>query len=116
MNGKFLFQLAVVLMMLGSSTALACEYKDGETRFVDYATCVYGPDQVVVVDLPESSSWQHCIYQVQMFRPEKLLAVTKDKDGKEMLSINDRTKVGNPCYLTKQSCDVALKKFLASAD
>ena len=69
-----------------------------------------------MVDLPETSSWQQCIYQLQMFRPEKLLAVTKEKDGREVLSVNDRAQVGNPCYLTKQSCDVALKNHLASAN
>lgn len=116
MNRAILVYMSVGLMGLASSAALACEYTPGETKFLDYANCVYGPDQVVVVDLPETSSWQHCVYQVQMFKPEKLLAVTKQKDGMEVLSINDRSKIGNPCYLTKQSCDVALKNHLASAN
>ena len=116
MSRTIMIYLAMSLVSLGSSAVLACEYKAGETKFVDYANCVYGPDQVVVVDLPETSSWQHCVYQVQMFRPEKLLAVTKEKDGKEVLSINDRAQVGNPCYLTKQSCDAALKQHLALAN
>jgi hypothetical protein len=42
-------------------------------------------------------------------RPEELLAVTKTRDGKETHSINDRGQIGNPCYLTKQQCDAALK-------
>jgi hypothetical protein len=41
--------------------------------------------------------------------PEKLLAVTKVRDGKEEHSINSRGNIGNPCYLTKKSCDAALK-------
>ena len=41
--------------------------------------------------------------------PPKLLAVTKVRDGKEEHSINSRGNIGNPCYLTKQTCDAALK-------
>lgn len=92
-------------------TALACEYKAGETQFAEYANCRYGEDSVVVVDLPEGTGWETCVYQVEAFRPEKLLAVTKVKDGKEIHSINSRGNIGNPCYLTKQQCDTALKAF-----
>jgi len=46
---------------------------------------------------------------VQAFTPEKLLAVTKLQDGKELLSINDRSKIGNPCYISKKQCDAALR-------
>ncbi|MBT8061365.1 MAG: hypothetical protein KJO85_01695, partial [Gammaproteobacteria bacterium] len=96
------------LLLLGGP-ALACEYKQGETLFEDYANCRYGEDAIAVVELGESSSWEKCIYQVEAFRPAKLLAVTKMENGKELLSINDRSKIGNPCYMTKSKCDVALK-------
>lgn len=97
------------LLMTITSAAIACEYKKGETKFLDYATCRYGEDNVQVVTLPEDATWEKCIYYLEAFRPPKLLAVTKDKDGSEMLSINDRSKIGNPCYMTKQSCDAAQK-------
>jgi hypothetical protein len=42
------------------------------------------------------------------------LAVTKDRDGKESHSINDRGSIGNPCYLTKQQCDKALNAWKAT--
>lgn len=100
--------LAAALTAL-SGAALACEYKAGETKFIDYATCRYGDDAILVVDLPEGSSWDNCVYQLQAFRPETLLAVTKTRNGKETHSINDRGSIGNPCYLTKQLCDAALK-------
>ena len=106
--------VASALLMAGIGTALACEYKAGETKFVDYATCRYGTDAILVVDLPEGSSWDNCIYQLQAFRPENLLAVTKTRNGKESHSINDRGSIGNPCYLTKQSCDAALKAYKAT--
>jgi hypothetical protein len=102
------------LLLAASGAASACEYKKGETQFVDYAKCRYGDDAVLVVDLPEGSSWDHCVYQLQAFRPEELLAVTKIRNGKETHSINDRGQIGNPCYLTKQSCDAALKTLKAS--
>lgn len=97
------------LLIASAGTAMACEYKQGETKFLDYANCRYGEDSIQVVDLPESSSWDNCIYLVQAFRPEKLLAVTKDNNGKEEISVNDRAQIGNPCYMTKRSCDAALK-------
>jgi len=104
----------VTLSLAGILTAftgavIACEYKAGETKYADYAACVYGKDAIVVVDLPEGSSWDQCVYLAQAFRPPKLLAVTEDKNGKEKASINDRAQIGNPCYLTKQSCDKAFK-------
>ena len=105
---KLLFLIAVMLGF-NSSPLLACEYKQGETRFVDYANCRYGEDVVVTVDLPDSSAWEKCIYQAEAFRPAKLLAVTREEGGREMLSINDRSKIGNPCYMTKSQCDTALK-------
>ena len=113
MNCKSLL-LASVLVMAGTGTALACEYKAGETKFVDYATCRYGADAILVVDLPEGASWDNCIYQLQAFRPETLLAVSKTRNGKESHSINDRGSIGNPCYLSKQQCDAALKAWKAS--
>lgn len=97
------------LLSVGAGAAMACDYKKGETKYLDYATCRYGSEAIVVVTLPEDSSWQNCIYHAEAFRPAKLLAVTKEKDGQEEVSINDRHAIGNPCYLTKQSCDAALK-------
>ena len=102
------------LLAAGNVNAQACEYKSGETKFIEYATCRYGQDAILVVDLPEGSSWDNCVYQLQAFRPENLLAVTKTRDGKESHSINDRGSIGNPCYLTMQSCDKALKAWKAS--
>ena len=102
--------LIVTLMgLLFSTTSSACEYKPGETKFLDYANCRYGEDAVVVVDLPEDSSWQQCIYQIQAFMPAKLLAVTRENNGKEEASINCRGNIGNPCYLMKSTCDAMLK-------
>lgn len=100
----------VSLLLLSTSVAIACEYKAGETKFLDYANCRYGEDSVQVVALPEEGSWENCIYYLEVFRPPKLLAVTQMKDGKEMISINDRSKIGNPCYLIKRNCDAALKR------
>jgi hypothetical protein len=105
---------AVTLTLAGILTActgvaLACEYKSGETKFADYAICRYGSEAIQVIDLPEGSSWDQCVYLTEAFRPAKLLAITKESGGKEQASINDRAKIGNPCYLTKQSCDAALK-------
>ena len=109
MNRKVINTLLATMLMAGTGAAFACEYKKGETKYADYATCRYGEDTVLIVDLPESSSWDQCVYLAEAFRPEKLLAVTKDKDGKEELSINNRGQIGNPCYLTKRTCDAALK-------
>ena len=102
------------LLALCANAALACEYKAGETKFADYAKCRYGDDAVLVVPLPAGSGWETCIYHLVAFRPEELLAVTKEENGKETLSINDRGQIGNPCYLTKQKCDAALKALKAS--
>lgn len=107
-----IFTLASILTA-GAGVAMACEYKSGETKFADYAKCRYGEDSVLVIDLPEDAGFENCVYHVQAFRPEKLLAVTKMKNGKEEASINDRTKIGNPCYLTKAQCDAALKTYYA---
>ena len=111
MNRKALTFTFAILLAAGTSTAFACEYTKGETMYADYAQCRYGEEAVVVIDLPESSSWEQCVYLMEAFRPEKLLAVTKDQDGKEVVSINDRAKIGNHCYLTKQSCDAVLKEY-----
>lgn len=100
-----------VLLIAGAGTAMACEFTAGETKYVDYATCRYGADAIQVIALPEGSAWEQCVYQLQAFRPATLLAVTKQRNGKEILSINKRGDIGNPCYLTKQQCDAALKAF-----
>ena len=101
----------VTLLAIGASAAIACEYKAKETKFVDYANCRYGADSILVVDLPEGFSWEQCVYQLQAFRPEKLLAITKERDGIEEASISNRKQIGNPCYLSKQRCDAALKAY-----
>lgn len=102
------FTLAVVLMA-STGFVFACEYKKGETKYADYATCVHGQDAIQVVDLPEDSAWDQCVYLAQAFRPPKLLAVVEDKNGVEHASINQRGQIGNPCYLSKQACDKAFK-------
>jgi len=109
MNRKALRFLVASVLLAGTGIAVACEYKQGETEFLDYAICRYGEDNIEVVTLPEDNAWEKCIYYLEAFRPPKLLAVTRTKDGKEVCSINDRTKIGNPCYLTKQRCDDALE-------
>ncbi len=114
MRKLFIQLVLTAVLMTGAGVAMACDYKKGETKFADYAKCRYGEDSVLVVDLPENSAWHQCVYFSEAFRPEKLLAVTKDVDGQEMLSLNDRSQIGNPCYLTKQQCDAALKTFKAA--
>ncbi len=109
MNIKPLVLILASLLLTTTSVALACEYKAGETKFLDYANCRYGEDNIQAITLPEDATWETCIYYLEAFRPPKLLAVTKDKGGTEMLSINDRSKIGNPCYMTKQHCDTAQK-------
>jgi len=109
MNRKALTFALTSFLISATGTAYACEYKAGETKFLDYANCRYGEDSVQVVQLSEDSNWEECIYFMQAFTPAKLLAVTMQKDGKEVLSINDRSKIGNPCYMTKKYCDAALK-------
>ena len=39
-----------ILMTASWGVALACEYKKGETKFIDYANCRYGEDAILVVD------------------------------------------------------------------
>jgi hypothetical protein len=109
MNRKTLLLIPVCLLLASTSAAQTCEYKPGETKFLDYALCRYAEDSIEVIQLPEGSNWETCIYHVQPFRPAKLLAVTKVKDGKEVASVNNRSQIGNPCYLTKQYCDQAYK-------
>lgn len=109
MIGRSILIALAGLLVAGSAAAQNCEYKAGETKFADYANCRYGADAVVIIDLPEKDNWEKCIYLAEAFRPAKLLAVTRDENGKEKVSVNDRAQIGNPCYLTKQSCDKALK-------
>jgi len=109
MNRKFLVVTLASLLITPTGVTIACEYKAGETKFVEYATCRYGEDSIKVIALSKDSNWENCIYYVQAFSPEKLLAVTRLKDGREILSINDRSQIGNPCYLTKRRCDAALR-------
>lgn len=103
----------ISLLIAGTGTAMACEYKAGETEFLDYANCRYDSESLIVVEIPENSSWDKCVYLIEAFRPAKLLAVTRVRDGKEQHSINSRGNIGNPCYLTKKSCDAALKAYMA---
>lgn len=111
MNRHAILFTFVALLTASAGTTMACEYKAGETKFIEYANCRYGTDAVVVVDLPKDSSWDNCVYLLEAFRPDKLLAVTKERNGKEEHSINARGNIGNPCYLSKQACDVAMKAY-----
>ncbi len=95
--------------LLGAAPALACEYTAGETKFLDYAHCLYGAGEVQVVDLPGDSKWDQCVYRVQAFMPPKLLAITRDTDGQEQAVTNVRGSIGNPCYLMKKACDAAFQ-------
>ena len=107
-----LFVLLIALACLLAPTALmaqSCQYVQGETKYEDWAKCRYGEDAILQVPLASSTGWDQCIYLLEAFRPEKLLAVTKDDGGSETVSINDRSQVGNPCYLTKSRCDKALQ-------
>lgn len=107
---KYLTPTLLSFAMIAAVPALACEYKQGETKFVDYAHCVYGQEQVQVVDLPEDTRWEQCVYRVQAFMPPKLLAITRQKeDGTEEATVNARGAIGNPCYLMKARCDSAFE-------
>jgi hypothetical protein len=109
MNRNPLRFIVASVLLVATGTTIACEYKQGETEFLDYAICRYGKDSIEVVTLPKDALWEQCIFYLEAFRPPKLLAVTRTKDGKEVCSINDRTKIGNPCYMAKQQCDDALE-------
>lgn len=109
MNRRALLITLTGFLVANIGSALACEYKAGETKFLDYALCRYDEDSIEVIKLPEDSTWQECVYYLEAFRPPKLLAVTRMKDGKEFASLNNRSQIGNPCYLTKRHCDAALK-------
>lgn len=111
MNRSIIRLAAAALTGVIAGPGLACDYQAGETKFADYAACRYGEDSVLVVDLPQGSGWQKCVYYVEAFRPEKLLAVTRLEGDREVHSINARGQIGNPCYLSKQRCDSALKAF-----
>jgi len=106
---KILTLILASLLALVGMNAVACEYIQGETKYADWARCKYGPDGVLVVDLPEGIGWEQCVYQDQGFGMVKLLAVTRTVEGKEKLSTFNRAQLGNPCYLTKQSCEKARK-------
>lgn len=106
---KHVLKALVLAGLLGAGAALACEYKAGETKFLDYAHCAYGSDAVLAVDLPENANWDQCVYRVQAFMPAKLLAVTREREGREEANINCRGCIGNPCYLMKSACDAALE-------
>jgi len=110
MKGPALLIALACLLGPGTLAAQGCEFKQGETKYLDWANCRYGEDAITAVGLPEGGSWDQCIYYLEAFRPPKLLAVTKDENGTEKLSINDRSQVGNPCYMTKQRCDKAFKE------
>ena len=45
MKGKALL-ITLTSLLITSTTALACEYKSGETKFLDYAHCRYDPDSI----------------------------------------------------------------------
>ncbi len=107
MNTKSLRIIIACALLAGTGSAIACEYKQGETEFLDYANCRYGEENIEVVSLPEEDVWEQCIYYIEAFRPPKLLAVTRIKNGKEVCSISNRGQIGNPCYLMKQRCDDA---------
>jgi len=114
MRRKALFLALAGLLNAFSGVAIACEYIAGETKFLDYAYCRYPKDAVLVVDLPKDASWDQCVYLLEAFRPAQLLAVVRERDGKEEHSINSRHNIGNPCYLSKQACDRALKAHEAA--
>lgn len=109
MNRKTLLFTVASLLIANIGVAVACEYKVGESKFEDYANCRYGEDSIEVVKLPEDAVWEECVFRMEAFRPPKLLAVTREKNGKEVASVNNRSQIGNPCYLSKQHCDAALK-------
>ena len=106
---KHVSKVLVLAGLLCAGAALACEYKAGETKFLDYAHCAYGKDTVLAVELPENAAWDRCVYRVQAFMPAKLLAVTRERGGKEEANISCRGCIGNPCYLMKAACDAALQ-------
>ena len=109
MNRKVLLFTLTSLLVTCASAAIACEYKAGETKYADYAICRNSEDSIQVIKLPEDAVWNECVYYLEAFRPPKLLAVTRDENGIEKVSINNRKQIGNPCYLTKQYCDAALE-------
>lgn len=112
---KRLLAFIVLASLFSAGSTTACEYIQGETKFLDYAHCRYGTEAILVIDLPESSNWDQCVYLVQAFMPEKLLATTREKDGREETSINSRSSIGNPCYLMKRACDAVLQEYKAGS-
>ena len=103
--------LIALACLFAPSTVFAqnCKFVQGETKYEDWAKCRYGDDFILLVPLDEVQSWDQCVYMVEPFRPAKLLAVTREENGVETISINDRSQVGNPCYLVKGRCDKALQ-------
>jgi len=106
MNKTLILILTGILLTVGMN-AVACEYIRGETKYADWAKCKYGPEGVLLVDLPESHPWGQCVFQDRGFGMVKLLAVTRTKDGQEELSTFDRSQLGNPCYMVQQACEKA---------
>ena len=113
MKRQFLFLALAGCLYAFSGVAIACEYVPGETKFLDYAYCRYPKDAIQVVDLPDDACWDQCVYLLEAFRPAQLLAVVRERNGKEEHSINSRHNIGNPCYLTMAACEQALKDFEA---
>ena len=111
MKNRALMYTMVGLLAMGTGSVMACEYKAGETLFKDYADCRYGAENVVVVDLPADNGWEKCVYHLQAFRPEKLLAVTRVENGKEVLSefeVSERRKPLIGLSLTPKTSPLAL--------
>ena len=113
MKRKAMFLALAGFLSAFSGAAIACEYVPGETKFLDYAYCRYPKDAIQVVDLPEDASWDQCVYMLEAFRPPQLLAVVRERNGKEEHSINSRHNIGTPCSLSKAACDKALKAYEA---
>ena len=71
------FTLASILLA-STGIAIACEYKQGETEFLDYAICRYGEESIQVVALPEGDVWEKCIYYLKHVGCLQIDGVMKD--------------------------------------